>query len=131
MQSLKVKQKVSQVQDIKQLVDASYMLDTEIKAKKKALDINKDRLKKIATSEGKAGYEGDLSQCLFSDSTTTEIEPKQLYDLMVEMDMADAFFDLVKVNITDAKARIGELMLSDIWQQKTQKNAKLSFKKRN
>ena len=35
-----------------------------------------------------------------------------------------------KINRGNAKARIGEMMLSDIWSQKTQKNAKISFKRR-
>jgi hypothetical protein len=129
MQKQKTRQKQEQKQDLAQLIDTSYILDTEIKEKKKVLDANKGKLKKQALIEGKSLFSGELAEAVFSNDTKTEIDPKDLYNLLVEIGQEDAFFALVSVNLTDARARIGDMLLEGIWEQAVKKNAKLKFKK--
>jgi len=128
MQKQKNKQK--QVQDIVQLIDESYILDTDIKAKKKVLDANKKDLKKTALKEGKSMLSGELIDIALSDETKTEIDPKELYALLSDMGMQNAFWDIISVKIGDAKKRVGDMVLEKIWKQSTKKKSKLTFKKR-
>jgi len=128
MQKQKNKQK--QVQDIVQLIDESYILDTDIKAKKKVLDANKKELKKTALNEGKSMLSGELIDIALSDETKTEIDPKELYALLSDMGMQNAFWDIISVKIGDAKKRVGDMVLEKIWKQSTKKKSKLTFKKR-
>ena len=131
MQKQKTKQKQAQKQDLIQLIDDSYILDTEIKEKKKVLEANKGKLKKAAIAEGKNSFSGELAEAIFSNDTKTEIDPKDLYNLLVEIGQEDAFFDLVSVKLTDVRARIGDMLLESIWKQTVRKNAKMKFKKRS
>jgi len=128
MQKQKNKQK--QIQDIVQLIDESYILDTDIKAKKKVLDANKKELKKTALKEGKSMLSGELIDIALSDETKTEIDPKELYALLSDMGMQNAFWDIISVKIGDAKKRVGDMVLEKIWKQSTKKKSKLTFKKR-
>ena len=128
MQKQKNKQK--QIQDIVQLIDESYILDTDIKAKKKVLDANKKELKKTALNEGKSMLSGELIDIALSDETKTEIDPKELYALLSDMGMQNAFWDIISVKIGDAKKRVGDMVLEKIWKQSTKKKSKLTFKKR-
>ena len=128
MQKQKNKQK--QIQDIVQLIDESYILDTDIKAKKKVLDANKKELKKTALKEGKSMLSGELIDIALSDETKTEIDPKELYTLLSDMGMQNAFWDIISVKIGDAKKRVGDMVLEQIWEQSTKRNSKLTFKKR-
>lgn len=129
MQKQKQKQTQAQKQNLVELIDDSYRLDFEIKEKKKVLDGNKGKLKQLATREGKTKFEGELGLCEFSNNTTTEIEPEDLYNLLVELGQEDAFFGLVSVKLTDARARVGDMLLESIWKQTVKKNAKIKFKK--
>lgn len=128
MQKQKNKQK--QIQDVVQLIDESYILDTDIKAKKKVLDANKKELKKTALKEGKSMLSGELIDIALSDETKTEIDPKELYALLSDMGMQNAFWDIISVKIGDAKKRVGDMVLEKIWKQSTKKKSKLTFKKR-
>ena len=130
MQKQKTKQKQEQKQDLIQLIDMSYILDVEIKEKTKVLKGNKEKLKHQAIIEGKTSFSGELGDAIFSNDTKTEIDPKDLYNLLVEIGQEDAFFDLVSVKLTDARSRIGDLLLEGIWKQTVKKNAKIKFKKR-
>jgi hypothetical protein len=130
MQRQKNRQKQGQKSDLIELIDDSYRLDMSIKENKKVLDKNKGKLKQLATIEGKGSFSGELADAVFSNDTTTEIDPKALYDLLVEMEQEDAFFDLVSVKLGDARAKVGDMMLEQIWKQTVKKNAKIKFKKR-
>jgi hypothetical protein len=130
MQRQKIKQKQTQKQDLVELIDTSYLLDVEIKEKKKVLDTNKAKLKQTALIEGKTKLSGELIDVVFSNDTKTEIDPKKFYDLLVELGMEAAFFDLISVKIGDARKRVGDMALETIWDQKTKKANKISFKKR-
>ena len=88
MQKQKNKQAQVQISDIVQLVDDSFRLDVAIKENKKVLDKNKGKLKQLALLEGKKSFSGELGECLFSNTTTTEIDPKDLYNLLVEIGRA-------------------------------------------
>jgi hypothetical protein len=129
MQKQKTTQKQTQKQDLAQLIDTSYILDTEIKEKKKVLDANKGKLKKQALIEGKSLFSGELAEAVFSNDTKTEIDPRELYNLLVELDQVDLFFDLVTVKLGDARARIGDMMLEQIWKQTVKTNNTIKFKK--
>ena len=128
-QMIKQAQVQAQKSDLIQLVDESFVLDLEIKEKKKVLDANKGKLKALSIKEGKSSFSGELGKVDFSNSTSTTIDPKALYALMVEMGIAESFFDLVKVQIGDAKAKIVEMMLESITSQTVTKNNTLKFKK--
>ena len=128
MQKQKNKQK--QIQDVVQLIDESYILDTDIKAKEKVLKANKKELKKTALKEGKSMLSGELIDIALSDETKTEIDPKELYTLLSDMGMQNAFWDIISVKIGDAKKRVGDMVLEQIWKQSTKRNSKLTFKKR-
>jgi len=128
MQKQKNKQK--QIQDVVQLIDESYILDTDIKAKEKVLKANKKELKKTALKEGKSMLSGELIDIALSDETKTEIDPKELYALLSDMGMQNAFWDIISVKIGDAKKRVGDMVLEQIWKQSTKRNSKLTFKKR-
>jgi hypothetical protein len=129
MQKQKTRQKQEQKQDLAQLIDDSYMLDVELKEKKKVLNANKGKLKKQALIEGKSLFSGELAEAVFSNDTKTEIDPKDLYNLLIELGQEDAFFDLVSVKLGAAKERIGDMLLERVWKQTVKKNAKLKFKK--
>jgi hypothetical protein len=130
MQKQKNKTTQVQKQDLVQLIDDSYIIDTEIKEKKKVLDANKGKLKQRALIEGKGAFSGELAEAVFSNDTKTEIDPKDLYNLLVEIGQEDAFFDLVSVKLTDTRERVGDMLLEEIWKQTVKKNAKIKFKKR-
>ena len=131
MQKQRVKQAQVQAQksDLIQLVDESFLLNIAIKEQEKVLEANKMKLKALSIKEGKSSFAGELGKVDFSNSTSTNIDPKALYDLMVEMGIEDSFFDLVKVQIGEAKAKIGEMMLESITSQTVTKNNTLKFKK--
>ena len=132
--ALKMKQKQNQKQvqssDLEQKIDTAYMLDTEIKEKKKVLDGVKEELKAVAQGEGKKSLSGELAEVSFIGETQTNIDPKDLFTLMVDLDMEDEFWKLVKVNITDAKEKLGELSLDSIASRNVKEYAKMKFKKR-
>ena len=123
-------QKQEQKQDLSQQIDTAYLLDVEIKEKKKALDKSKGKIKAEAMREGGKTLSGDIAEVVFSDETQTNIDPKDLFTLMVDLDMEDEFFKLVKVNITDAKEKLGELSLDEIASRSVKEYARMSFKKR-
>lgn len=131
MQKQMIKQAQAQEQKsaLIQLVDDSILLNIAIKEQEKVLEANKRKLKALSIKEGKSSFAGELGKVDFSNSTSTTIEPKALYDLMVEMEIEESFFDLVKVQIGDAKAKIGEMMLESITSQTVTKNNTLKFKK--
>jgi hypothetical protein len=79
--------------------------------------------------EGKGSFSGELAEAIFSNSTTTEIEPKDLYNLLAEMGQKELFFELVSVKIGATRERIGDMLLEGIWKQKVTKNSILKFKK--
>jgi hypothetical protein len=79
--------------------------------------------------EGKSLFSGELAEAVFSNDTKTEIDPKDLYNLLIELGQEDAFFDLVSVKLGAAKERIGDMLLERVWKQTVKKNAKLKFKK--
>jgi hypothetical protein len=93
------------------------------------LDANKGKLKKQALIEGKSLFSGELAEAVFSNDTKTEIDPRELYNLLVELDQVDLFFDLVTVKLGDARARIGDMMLEQIWKQTVKTNNTIKFKK--
>jgi len=130
MQKQKTKQKQVQTQNIIELIDNSYIIDTELKEKKKVLDTNKAKLKQTALIEGKTKLSGELIDVAFSNDTKTEIDPKKFYNLLVELGMEAAFWDLITVKVGDARKRVGDMALESIWQQTVKKNNKISFKKR-
>ena len=130
MQKQKTRQQQTQKQDIVELIDTSYILDTEIKEKKKVLDANKAKLKQQALIEGKSVFSGELAEAVFSNSITTEIEPEALYNLLAEIGQEELFFELVSVKIGATRERIGDMLLEGIWKQKVTKNSILKFKKR-
>ena len=123
-------QKQEQKQDLSQQIDTAYLLDVEIKEKKKALDKAKGGIKAEAMREGAKTLSGDIAEVVFSDETQTNIDPKDLFTLMVDLDMEDEFWKLVKVNITDAKEKLGELSLDSIADRGVKEYARMSFKKR-
>ena len=123
-------QKQEQKQDLSQQIDTAYLLDVEIKEKKKALDKSKGKIKAEAIREGGKTLSGDIAEVVFSDETQTNIDPKDLFTLMVDLDMEDEFWKLVKVNITDAKEKLGELSLDEIASRNVKEYARMSFKKR-
>jgi len=125
----KQKQIQVQVSDIVQLVDDSFRLDMSIKENKKVLDKNKGKLKQLALIEGKKSFSGELGECQFSNTTQTEIAPRDLYNLLVEVGQAELFFDLVTVKLDGARARIGDMMLEQIWKQTVKTNNTIKFKK--
>jgi hypothetical protein len=130
MQKQKTKQKQVQKQNIIELIDESYLLDTEIKEKTKVLKDNKEKLKHTALIEGKTKLSGELIDVIFSNDTKTEIDPKKFYELLVELNMEAAFWDLISVKIGDARKRVGDMALESIWNQTTKKANKISFKKK-
>lgn len=129
MQKQMIKQAQEQKSALIQLVDDSILLNIAIKEQEKVLEANKMKLKALSIKEGKSSFAGELGKVDFSNSTSTTIDPKALYTLMVEMGIEDSFFDLVKVQIGDAKAKIGEMMLENITSQVVTKNNTLKFKK--
>jgi len=72
MQRQKQKSKQVQKQDLVQLIDDSYIIDTEIKEKKKVLDANKAKLKQTALIEGKARLSGELIDVVSYPEGTTD-----------------------------------------------------------
>lgn len=128
-QMLKQAQAQAQKSDLIQLVDDSFLLNIAIKEQEKVLEANKRKLKALSIKEGKSSFSGELGKVDFSNSTSTNIDPKALYALMVEMGIEESFFDLVKVQIGDAKAKIGEMMLESITSRTVTKNNTLKFKK--
>jgi len=132
--ALKMKQKQNQKQvqssDLEQKIDTAYMLDTEIKEKKKVLDGVKKELKAVAQGEGKKSLSGELAEVSFIGETQNEVNPKDLYIIMEELGMGDAFWDLVKVKLGDAKSKVGELALDSIMTSEYNEYAKMKFKKR-
>ena len=126
----KQNQKQEQKQDLSQQIYTAYLLDVEIKEKKKALDKAKGSIKSTAIKEGAKSLSGDIAEVVFSDETQTNIDPKDLFTLMVDLDMEDEFWKLVKVNITDAKEKLGELSLDSIASRNVKEYARMSFKKR-
>jgi hypothetical protein len=100
-----------------------------IKENKKVLDKNKGKLKQLALIEGKKSFSGELGECQFSNTIQTEIAPRDLYNLLVEVGQAELFFDLVTVKLDNTRTRIGDMMLEQIWKQTVKTNNTIKFKK--
>jgi len=122
----KQKSKTKQKQDLIQMVDDAYIIDTEIKEKSKILKTQKDKLKKVGKN-----IKGELGECVISNETKTEIDPKKFYELLIDLNMEAAFWDLITVKVGDARKRVGDLALGQIWEQNVKKNSKIVLKKRN
>ena len=129
MQKQTIKAIQAQVSETAQLVDDSYRLDLSIKENKKVLDGHKKKLKALAIKEGKSSFSGEIGKVEFSNLTKTEIEPRDLYKLLVDIEQEDLFFDLVSVKVGAAKERIGDMLLGEIWKQTVIKNNTVKFKK--
>lgn len=129
-QSQKQSQKQNQKQDLTQIVDEGYRLDAEIKAKTKALNAKKKKIKEVNSSLEQKEIIGEVGKVVFSDDTKSYIDPKALYDLCKELEQEDLFFELVSVKITDAKQRLGEMFIDKIIETEYKPLSKMSFKKK-
>ena len=129
-QTQKTKQTQKQRQELTQTIDNAFSLDLEIKQKKKLLDSQKADIKEYAKSVGEKELHGEFGKVEFSDEAKGYINPKELYKLMVDLGMEEDFFNLVKVNLTDAKSKLGETILSEVLETNYTKFAKMKFKKK-
>lgn len=125
----KTKQKQEQAQDIEHVVDEAYALDLEIKQKEKLLKQKKAELKTFAQKTGQKILEGNEGKVEFSDEIRTNIDPYDLWELMQGIGMETDFFNVVGVRISDAKNKVGEILLEDINKQTYNEFAKMKFKK--
>jgi len=129
-QTQKTKQVQGQKQELTQTIDNAFSLDLEIKQKKKLLESKKADLKEYAKSIGEKELYGEFGKVEFSDEAKGYIDPYELYHFMLDLGMGHDFFDLVKVNLTEAKSKLGETILSEVLQTKYTEFAKMKFKKK-
>jgi len=129
-QDQKQSQKQEQKQDLTQIVDEGYRLDAEIKAKNKALEAKKKKIKETNFSLEQKEIVGEVGRVVFSDDTKSSIDPKDLYALCEQLGQKDLFFELVSVKITVAKQRLGEMFIDKIIETEYKPLSKMSFKKK-
>ena len=126
MQIFKEKSKVKS--EIVSLIDETCLLDAEIKEKIKILDENKKKIREYAAENDLEEIAGDLGRIEFSSETKTEIDVMDLYNRMIELNNEAEFFNLVKVNITAVKSKLGNLITEDISKNETKRFAKMRIK---
>lgn len=129
-QKTKVKQSQKQTQNIEQVIDEALQLDLEIKEKTALLKKKKAELRRFAINAGLKKLAGNQGKVVFSDEVKTSIEPFKLFSLLQDLDMDVAFFDLVKVNITEAKKKVGDVYLEGIKSEGLIEYAKMKLSKK-
>jgi hypothetical protein len=124
-------QRQEQKVDLAQVVDRAFALDREIKAKQEELKQSKETLKEQAKARGVKTLDGYESTIQFSDETSTYINPKTLYDFLLEAGFdKETFFGLVSVKAGEARKALGEVLLNEVAEESYKEYAKASLKKK-
>lgn len=95
-------------------VDLAGEIDKKIKELNEKLKVLKDELKEIAEKKGKKSLSGNIYTAIFSPSTTTKIESRDLLKLLRKQGKEKKFVDLVKVDITATKRYLNTNEISKI-----------------
>ena len=124
-------QKQEQTQDLAQTVDYAFSLDREIKEKQEELKKLKATLKDQAEARQVKEIEGYESKVVFSDEEKTSVDPKTLYNFLLENGFGqENFFELVNVAVGPAKKALGEVLLDEVSETEFKEYAKSSLKKK-
>lgn len=100
--------------NIEEAVDYATELDGIRKDLDKELKPIKNAIRKYADSNHLDEVEGNEHLAKLSGGKSSMIPPKDLYRVMKKEGVLDKFWDLIKVQVTDAKELMGELSLKDI-----------------
>lgn len=111
------------------LVDRGFDLASQIKEMESELDEIKKTLKQHAKEKKLQEIVGRKAVAKFSPQSYTSCDPKTLHKKMEELAMGHLFFDYVKVQITKAKAALGETVFSTVSKSGSTPFAKVTFKK--
>jgi len=130
-QKQKTKQTQYQAQKIEEKIDEAYALDVEIKIKTALFKKKQAELKKFAQKTGLKKLSGNYGQVEFIDGFKNSIDSFKLFSLMQDLGIEDNFFNLVKVKLTDAKKRVGDMYLDEITDSDFVEYAKMKFKKKD
>jgi len=118
----------SEEEDLKTLVDKAYEWDV----KKKELDakVKEAKATLLQNAEDKEWKElsGKTAKCKIGPKTTTFIGVKSFLQLLKKIGKTNLVPDLLKVQLTEAKKSLGEIVLEDIMEQDTKEYGSVSFK---
>jgi len=124
-------QKQEQKTDLAQTVDYAFSLDKKIKEEQEELKGLKVAFKEQAEARQVKEIEGYESKVVFTDESRTYIDPKTLYDFLLEVGFdQNTFYELVSVKAGEAKKALGEVLLDEISKTEFKEYAKSSLKKK-
>lgn len=137
-QKQKTKQKEAQSQsqkqeqvDLAELIDRAYLLDVDIKQKSEELKGHKKTLKEQAEARGVKELEGHEGKINFSDEESTHIDPETLYHFLLDNGFSlENFFGMVKVQVSEAKKQLGNMLLDEVAEFSYKEYSKSSLKKK-
>jgi hypothetical protein len=117
------------LEELSKLVDKGR----NIKEKIDALELELVGVKKTLSKEAKTrkvGYFlGKKHFARVSPHSITECDPEKLEETLAGMDMADEFYECIKVKVTETKKLMGETVFASISETKSEAYKKVSFLK--
>jgi hypothetical protein len=115
--------------DVPAEVDKCIRLDKEIKTKTKTLKSMKGGLRGYAKATDLYSLDGTTGVAKFSSTTKDQFcDPKDLLEILKEMEMEYLFFDLISVKIGDTRMAIGEVHAEGIISEVKDAWGRMTFK---
>ena len=108
------KQQQKQSKTIAEQVDEAFESDQKAKQLGDVVKKTKETLKNYARGEELHELEGEKAKIVFSQDVITKVGPRDLYNHLKEHGREDEFFDLVKVNVGDARKKLGDNELEKV-----------------
>ena len=115
--------------DVPAEVDKGIRLDKEIKTKTKTLKAMKGGLREYAEGNKLYALDGTTGVVKFSSVTKDQYcDPKDLLEVLKEMEMDYLFFDLISVKIADVRKALGEVHAEELISEVKDAWGRVTFK---
>jgi hypothetical protein len=103
----------------------------EIKEEIDALEAEQDKIKEFLRSEAKArkiGYFLGFERfARVSPHTETSCDPREVENIFTDLDRHEEFYDCIKVQVGEAKKRLGDTVFESVSQRKSIPYKTVSF----
>lgn len=129
-QSQKQTQKQKQSKTIAEQVDEAFENDQKVKQLSDLVKKTKETLKNYARGEELHELKGEKAKIVFSQDVITKVDPYTLYNHLKEEGRENEFFDLVKVNVGDARKKLGDNELEKVAEVSVKDYAKGTLKEK-
>lgn len=112
------------------LVDRAGRLDEEVKEKKAELDEIKKHLKEFAQEKNLNVVQGKRFVAAFSDTSTTTVKEKKLFDYLKKQDRLDTLFKIVKVQMAAMRKNLKDAEINKFSEVELHEKNKITLTKK-